>query len=136
MYPKTWGRYPVISMEFFVTAVPFQWNKAKNVKVSLRRCDALMKATQGAFDAWTEGRDGDGYVWASEPNTIIQGVMRRTLTAYRKCSAVGAGKITKELVCINSHNSKTGTTTEKCCTRKTSDTLTRWNRQAVETRIF
>jgi len=136
VYPKTWGRYPVISMEFFVTAVPFQWNKAINVKSSLHSCDALLKATENAFDAWTEGRDGDGFVWASLPTTITQGVSKRTLTAYRKCSIIGAGKITKELVCIDSENVKTGGKSEKCCTRKTSDSSSRWNRQAVETRLF
>jgi len=139
LQPKAWGKKPATSVEFYVAATKFDWNKvsSKDLAASVRSCSAIFRVSDRAFNSWSQGLNGDNLVWRSGVKIVASGKETFMFMAYRKGGVVssGCGQITKELVCLS--EVKTGSK-EKCCVRKESKSLCDrgWKQQGRETRVF
>lgn len=136
LYPKTWGKEPMLSLEFFVTASMFDWSGVKDEHLARLECEDLFAATENSFKKWTQGLNGDNFVWRSAPKKIKTNNEMLEFIAYRK-SAVRSrqcGSVTKEMVCYRTEQVSVD---ETCCMRKSSTALCKeWSDQASETRLF
>jgi len=139
LQPKSWGKKPATSVEYYVAATKFDWNKvnSKELAASVRSCTAMFRVTDRAFHTWSQGLNGDNLVWRSGVKVVGSGKQTFMFMAYRKGTVVssGCGQVTKELVCMS--EVKAGST-EKCCVRKESRSLCDrgWKEQDKETKVF
>jgi hypothetical protein len=144
IFPKSWGRCPVATVEFFVSATKFDWAKADLSRVESGQgsvCDNLWSATAPAWADWSQGLNGDNFVWSSETKLVEIEGKRVELKAYRKQAVKqqSCGKITKEMLCYReAHAGGSEQSAEVCCSRKDSVPLgdCTWAEQASETKIF
>lgn len=137
LYPKTWGKAPMLSVEFFVGVSLFDWTSVKDDQLRKLECDSLFAATSNAFKTWSQGLNGDNFVWRSDAKKINHDESKTIeFVAYRK-SAIrsrNCGSLTKEMICYRTEDAREN---ENCCMRKTSTPLCKeWSEQASETRLF
>lgn len=139
IHPVCWhGPKMALRVEIYAKSTPFDWSELKkNPTLKCGDSDTpgtIAFSTAAAFASWTDGLDGGGGTYQSEPDDIIVDGKDYTFLAYQRRVVRGRGTLSKQLVCFREKNSNAG---ERCCVAKASRPLGgEWPEQTLETKMF
>jgi len=137
LHPICWhGNSMAMRTELFACKKKFDWSFVTDSN-SLS-CDKLLPASAASFDAWSEGLDGAGIVYQTEPEVFAMKGAEYVFRAYQKRQVKNKGLLTKMEICFEKYNGRTAEAgSKRCCVAKKSKSVKGfWARQNLETEMF
>jgi len=141
LHPVCWhGPSMAMRAELFGCVQHFNWSFMKTRATSLPadkalECNSLMAEAHVAFSDWTDGLDGSGVSFETEPEKISVSGRALVFRATQKRAIVGKGVLMKQLLCYQDESKVLDG--GSCCVTKQSRSLNgHWSTQTATTQMF